>query len=421
GEQVGVGHAAGEGDVLGDAQLARQGLHLVQGRTAADQAEVDIRSLKINNQGLYRLQQQVDALLPPHYADVADEVFLPLLQVLLGRHDLQALEARAAAHHEHALGRHAATLDGDAAVRIVGGDGDVGEAEGEPLEQAHRLPEQVAPAELGLVQLGVGVVVVEHELLAEQLEEVADEEEQVRGIARVDHVEAPAEQHTPAQQEGPEQGSAVFDRIAQRALGFRRQLIAPDVDAVDLLVLLLVALAGRADDRHQVPRVAQGGGLLPYPPVERTRQVLDQDENTAFHLLDGRDADRLQQQGKQGDAHHGEAGGEQALAHLGNRLQRGEKVLAAARQAAVHALQVLGPGIGLQAVDEVAAPRDVDRRLGHRDAHAVASHEPQVARRAPALRELAGNVDRVHALDVARGAQRQRLVGAADLHEHGAR
>jgi hypothetical protein len=32
----------------------------------------------------------------------------------------------------------------------------------------------------------------------------------------------------------------------------------------------------------------------------------------------------------------------------------------AARQAAVHALQVLGRGIGLQAVDEVAAPRDVD-------------------------------------------------------------
>src|SRR5688572_10140218 len=284
-QQLCIRHPAGEGDVVGHAELARQVLHLLQRGAAADQAEVDVGSLQLVHQVADRLQQQVDALLPAHDADVPDQIALSAFQRFNRGDYLEAFQARASAHHEHALGRHAAALDGDAAVGVVGGDRHVGEAEGQALEQAHRLPEQVAAAELGLVELRVGVVVVEHELLAEQLEQVADEEKEIRRVAGVDDVEAFAKKNFQAEEQGPGQRREVFDRIAERAFGFGRQRVAPDVDAVDRLVLLFVALTGGADDRHRIAGVAQRGRFLPHPPVERARQVLHQDENSTSHYL----------------------------------------------------------------------------------------------------------------------------------------
>src|SRR5436309_1188843 len=92
----------------------------------------------------------------------------PFLQALLRRDDLHALEAGAASHHEHALGRHATALDGDAAVRVVRGDGDVGSAEGELLHPQHHAPEEAAAPELRLVELRVRVVMVEEELFSQE-------------------------------------------------------------------------------------------------------------------------------------------------------------------------------------------------------------------------------------------------------------
>ena len=64
-----------------------------------------------------------------------------------------------------------------------------------------QLAAEAALAELRLVELGVDVVVVEHELLAEQLVEAADEEDRVRRIAGMDDVEAATEQHLQRQPE----------------------------------------------------------------------------------------------------------------------------------------------------------------------------------------------------------------------------
>jgi hypothetical protein len=61
---------------------------------------------------------------------------------------------------------------------------------GPVLELEHHAVEEIAPAELGLVELGARVVVVEDELPAEELEERADQEEKVGRIAGVDHVES---------------------------------------------------------------------------------------------------------------------------------------------------------------------------------------------------------------------------------------
>jgi hypothetical protein len=128
-------------------------------------------------------------------------------------------------------------------------------------------------------------VVVEHELLAEQLEQVADEEKEIRRVARVDDVEAFGKKDFQAEEQGRGQRREVFDGIAERAFGFGRQRIAPDVDAVDRLVFLLVALAGGADDRHRIAGVAQRGRFLPYPAVKGAGQVLHQDEDAPRHVI----------------------------------------------------------------------------------------------------------------------------------------
>jgi hypothetical protein len=228
------------------------------------------------------LQQEVDAFLAAHHAHVADQVLAAPLEPLVGRHDLHALEARAAAHHEHALGGHPAALDGDAAVGLVGRDRHVGAAERQPLEPHHQLPQGAAAPELGFVELRARVVVVEDELLAEELVERPDEEEQIRRIAGMHYVEAPFPQHFQAEEEAEEHRRRVLDEVAQGSRALGRQRIAPDVDAVDDLVPGFVAAAGGADDRHLVAGGAKRERFLPHAPVKRAGQVLYEDQYAAL-------------------------------------------------------------------------------------------------------------------------------------------
>ena len=138
---------------------------------------------------------------------------------------------------------------------------------------------EAALAELGFVEFGIDVVVIEHELLAEQLVEAADEENRVRRIAGVDDVEAAPEQHLQRQPELHDQRHAVFERVAQRAVGLARQRMPMDVDAVDRLETLLVPGRLGADDGHRVTRRGERARLLPDTPVERAWQVLHDDEH----------------------------------------------------------------------------------------------------------------------------------------------
>jgi predicted ATPase with chaperone activity len=169
--------------------------------------------------------------------------------------------------------------DRDLPVRLVGRDRHVRHLEREALEPDHELPEEVAAPELRLVELRVDVVVVEDEFLAQELEETADEEEEVRRVARMDHVEAAREEDAPRQEERVEERGGVLDRVAQRALGLHREVVAVDRDAVDLLETALEPLARGADDRDRVARVAERARLLPHPPVERAGKVLDEDQD----------------------------------------------------------------------------------------------------------------------------------------------
>src|SRR4029077_19106462 len=109
--------------------------------------------------------------------------------------------------------------------------------------------EEPAPAELRFTELGVEIVVVEHELLSEQLEEPADEKEQVRRIAGVNHVEPASEENPEGKRKGAGDSDAVLQRVACRTRRFERQAVAIDVDVVDRLEPLFAPLPGRADDR----------------------------------------------------------------------------------------------------------------------------------------------------------------------------
>ncbi len=209
-----------------------------------------------------------------------------------------------------------------------------------------------------------------------------------------------------AENKGPEKRREVFDRIAERAFGFGRQRVAPDVDAVDRLVLFFVALAGGADDRHRIAGVAQRGRFLPHPPVERARQVLHQDENSTSHYLMAAMRTGLSRS-ESSDAHRGKARGKQPPAHFHGGLLRGEVVLARVHQAVAHAFHVQQRVGGVKVVHEVAAPRDVDRRPRQRDLDAVAQHDPEVAGRAHVLYQVPGDVDRIHALHITGRPQRQ--------------
>jgi len=77
------------------------------------------------------------------------------------------------------------------------------------------------------------------------------------------------------------QRRAILTQILQRGLGFQRQVMAVDVDAVEEFVLGLIPLAGRADHTDLRARRNQGPAFVHHPPVERQRQILDDDQDLA--------------------------------------------------------------------------------------------------------------------------------------------
>ena len=70
--------------------------------------------------------------------------------------------------------RSFAALDGDLAIRLVGRDANVRGPKSPTLQRQHQAIEKIPALKLGFVQLGIDVVMIEQELLAEQLVERAD-------------------------------------------------------------------------------------------------------------------------------------------------------------------------------------------------------------------------------------------------------
>src|SRR5690606_24014216 len=70
----------------------------------------------------------------------------------------------------------------------------------------------------------------------------------------------------------------VLGDVGVRPPGFDRQRMPEHFDSLDRLAAPGAALALRADHEHAVAGFGERGGLLPRTPIERYRQVLDDDQ-----------------------------------------------------------------------------------------------------------------------------------------------
>src|SRR5207302_5001481 len=111
---------------------------------------------------------------------------------------------------EHPFRRHPAAPHRDAPVGLVGRNGYVRAPESPVLELEHQSMEEITPAELCFVELGVEIVMIEQEFLTEQPEEPADQEEQVGRIAGVNDVEPAREEHPAGEHECPGERDCVL-------------------------------------------------------------------------------------------------------------------------------------------------------------------------------------------------------------------
>ena len=163
-------------------------------------------------------------------------------------------------------------------IALVGGDDDVGEPIGQPLERDHAAVEEILSApEARQVELGHQVVLIEDHPRAAELERQRDQEQQVGRVADVDDVEA-----AEAAREPP--GAPERRRVLAQVAGRRRRSPRSAGSGGSRSRRSARTARGPACspcgqiDRDLVAGVAQRLALLPDAPVERNREVLDDDE-----------------------------------------------------------------------------------------------------------------------------------------------
>src|SRR5262245_3918764 len=122
---------------------------------------------------------------------------------------------------------------------------------------------------------------VEYEALAgENLEEQADQKDEIGRIAGVDHVEAVVAPDPQREQKFPEQCDGIFDEIGGGSSCFDRHGVAVDGYAVNDLMRLRIVWALGANHRYKMAGIAQCRRLRPDPAVERNRQVFDNNQHS---------------------------------------------------------------------------------------------------------------------------------------------
>ena len=120
----------------------------------------------------------------------------------------------------------------------------------------------------------------------------------------MDDVEAARRENLPREPGLMKERASIFAQIAARRVALRRQPMAVDMDAFEILFLRFVALAFGTDDGNLRPGGDERERLLPNPPVEGNRKVLDDDEDLPSRegLLRGRR--RLIRLGSHGGVRH---------------------------------------------------------------------------------------------------------------------
>ncbi len=231
------------------------------------------------------MQDRVDAVLRTHDPQVDQHPGARLTRHGV-QHRTHAQRVGAAAHDRRVLAGDLPPGQGDPAVRLVGGDDLLGGAVGQLLEQ-QQAPELEAPAErrgppeAGEVQLGVEVVLVEHEPDTARPPEQAQRPVGVRGVAGLDRLGRTDPADGEGEDERPHPAVGELVDVGRQRPRFGSGRVPQDADALQGLPGE-VARTLRADDGHGIPCVSQRKALQPHPAVQGDRKVLDDDQDMSW-------------------------------------------------------------------------------------------------------------------------------------------
>src|SRR6516164_586036 len=109
---------------------------------------------------------------------------------------------------------------------------------------------------------------------SQQFERQGNQEDQIRRIAALNHMESAPQKDPPRIPKLPKQRTAVFPEVPNMAVPFFRHRVPVDVNPLNNLMPSIIVLAARAQHSHVISVLAQGAGLLPNTPVEGHRQIL---------------------------------------------------------------------------------------------------------------------------------------------------
>ena len=218
---------------------------------------------------IHGFNQEIDAVLSAHDADVTDQMLAAVLQVQVRGNAFEARQIRHRAHDINPLRAHAAALNRDVFESLVGRNRHVRGFEGQPFEPQKELMEATLLAKLGFVEFRIDVVVVKDEALAKQIfPKPADQEQQVRRIARLHNIKTDFEIGFNGQCEFPRQRPRILKRITKCAVGLNGQRVTEDVNAFENFIGRGVLATFGANHRDRVSGVLQRAGFLPDPAIE---------------------------------------------------------------------------------------------------------------------------------------------------------
>src|SRR5215467_3762578 len=141
--------------------------------------------------------------------------------------------------------------------------------------------DEVLAAKLRLIKLGIDIVVIEDELLPEdQLEESADQENRVGGVAGMDGVEAVSAEYPAGERELVEQRRRIFEHEAEPTSRLDELRMPIDADPLELDVGFLRTGALGTDDSNRIAGPLQCRCLCPSAAIERNWEVLDDDQHS---------------------------------------------------------------------------------------------------------------------------------------------
>jgi hypothetical protein len=130
-----VRNASGEVHDVVDVQSRGERHEVVEAVPGSEQREVHVIPPQLVDEHRHGAEQDVDPVLRPHDAEVAEQMALPSAQRRLGVAGPHGARVGPVAHHRHVLRTAPTAAEGHTSVGLVGGDHVVRRREGGPLEE----------------------------------------------------------------------------------------------------------------------------------------------------------------------------------------------------------------------------------------------------------------------------------------------